>query len=809
MEELELQQQMVEAPFGDKQVAVPGMSVLTRQAAAEGCVLLRNDGVLPLKKEQKVSVFGRCQIDTFLVGYGSGGDVHPPYQISILEGLKACEGITLNETLAKVYEDWCAEHAPKQQPWGKWPMSHPEMPVTAELVSEAAKESGTALIVLGRAAGEDRENVLEQGSYYLTEQEEQLLSLVTAQFAKTVVIMDCGNVIDMAWTTKYPISAILCPWLGGMDCGNAIADVLCGKVNPSGRLSDTIAMSYEDYPSAANFGGQDYNNYEEDIYVGYRYFETFAKDKVLFPFGFGLSYTNFETVCEEWKAEENGISATVRVTNVGNLAGKEVVQLYAEAPQGRLGKAAASLVAFAKTDCLAPGESQVLALHSTYYDFASYDDMGKTGTASAYVLEEGNYRFFLGVDEHGVKKECCGSFCLEQTHVIEQLEPVCPVKDSFVRILPKGEKKADGTYEKGSETVSEGEAVLRQRILDRLPEEIPYTGDKGRRFDEVLSGTLSMEDFIAQLNNEELAALANGGGAMNSPLGTEGNAGIFGGITEGLRKKGIPPLVTADGPAGLRIKRYTTLLPCGVALACTWNTELIEKLFEKLGEEMIHFEVDVVLSPGMNIHRNPLCGRNFEYYSEDPLLSGRMAAAAVRGIQKQKVSACPKHFAANNQEVRRNRNDSRMSERALREIYLKGFEYCVKESRPRNLMTSYNKINGVWSHYNYDLVTTVLRGEWKYEGNIVTDWWMKRSPSPEFPEMKDNAYRVRAQVDVLMPGNENPQSPVKDYENDGTLLETFGKPDGITRGELQRTAKNVLTFAQVIGKGTDGCCQKK
>lgn len=800
MEELELQQEMVKAPLGSERIVTPGIPALTRQAAAEGCVLLKNNGVLPLKKGQTVSVFGRCQIDTFLVGYGSGGDVHPPYQVSVLDGLKACEEITCNDTLAKLYEEWCAANAPQEQTWGKWPMSHPEMPMEAELVRKAAKESETALIVLGRAAGEDRENVLERGSYYLTEQEEELLSLVTAQFKQTIVVMDCGNVIDMAWTENYPVSAILCPWLGGMECGNALADVLCGKVSPSGRLSDTIAKTYEDYPSASNFGGLDYNNYEEDIYVGYRYFETFAKDRVLFPFGFGLSYTQFETVCGGWKQQGNDIFVTVHVTNRGNCSGKEVVQLFIEPPQGVLGKAAVSLAAFAKTDCLAPEETQTLTLHCTYYDFASYDDTGKTGHASAYVLEAGTYRFFLGVDKNGVSTECVASFELEQTLVLAQLEPVCPVKDSFTRLLPLGEKRADGTYKKGSEPVLTGEAVLRQRILDRLPKEIPYTGDQGHRFSEVLAGTLSMEDFIAQLNNEELAALTNGGGAMNSPFGTEGNAGIFGGITEELRGKGIPPLVTADGPAGLRIKRYTTLLPCGTTLACTWNTELVESLFERIGEEMVRLGIDVILSPGMNIHRNPLCGRNFEYYSEDPLLCGRMAAATVRGIQKQKVSACPKHFAANNQEVRRNKNDSRISERALREIYLKGFEYCVKEGMPRNLMTSYNKINGVWSHYNYDLVTTVLRGEWKYGGNIVTDWWMQRSPSAEFPELKDNAYRVRAQVDVLMPGNENPRSSVRFYENDGTLLETLGTPDGITRGELQRTARNVLNFAKAIEK---------
>ena len=235
------------------------------------------------------------------------------------------------------------------------------------------------------------------------------------------------------------------------------------------------------------------------------------------------------------------------------------------------------------------------------------------------------------------------------------------------------------------------------------------------------------------------------------------------------------------------------MLPCGTAIACAWNPALTEEMFEKVGQEAKHFGVDVLLSPGMNIHRNPLCGRNFEYYSEDPYLCGKTAAAAVRGLQKGGVSACPKHFACNNQEVNRNHNDSRVSQRALREIYLKCFEIVVKESEPQNLMTSYNKINGVWSHYNYDLATTILREEWGYKGNIVTDWWMRKAAMPEFPKIKNNAYRVRAQVDVLMPGGESYSK--QKYAFDKAQLATLDQPDGLTRAELQRTAMNVLRFA--------------
>jgi beta-glucosidase len=277
---------------------------------------------------------------------------------------------------------------------------------------------------------------------------------------------------------------------------------------------------------------------------------------------------------------------------------------------------------------------------------------------------------------------------------------------------------------------------------------------------------------------------------MGSSLGVAGNAGAFGGILPSLRDKGIPPVITADGPSGLRLRKYCALLPNGTALASTWDDKLVEELFAHIGKEMIKHGVDVVLSPGMNLHRNPLCGRNFEHFSEDPLLTGKMAAAIVRGVQSQGVSCCPKHFACNNQETKRNTNDSRVSQRALREIYLRGFEIVVKEAKPNTIMTSYNKINGVWSHYNYDLVTTVLRKEWGFDGVVITDWWMQKSKSPEFPNIKDNAYRVRAQVDVLMPGDMGHLN--KKYKSDGTLLKTLGKPEGMTRAELQRTAKNVL-----------------
>ncbi len=759
----------------------PGMPDLVRRMASEGIVLLKNEkDTLPLKDNDVVSVFGRCQNDWFYVGYGSGGNVHPPYQVSLMDGLRF-NGIACNERLAKVYADWCTapENVPDHGWWGHWPYFHEEMPLTQEQVEAAAKASSVALVVIGRAAGEDRENVLEPGSYYLTDKEKQNLRLICGAFKKVVLILDCGNIIDLSFIEEYPITAVVYAWQLGQESGNAVADILSGKVNPSGKLADTIARHYEDYPSAPYFGNKEYNNYTDDIYVGYRYFSTFGKD-VLFPFGFGLSYTTFELEKVGVVREEYDTLLHVKVTNTGSCAGKEVVQIYCDPAVGKLSKARRNLVAYGKTRLLQPGESEVLILKVRDIDCASYDDSGVTGYKNAFVLEAGSYALLVG-NSSATETVAC-RFTVKTTGKLRQCKEACAPVDPFPVMT-----------QWGNVPVRLGERDLRQRILRELPKEIPVTGDMGIKLWDVAEGKATLEAFVAQLSDAELGDLSRGEGMMNSKRGTPGNAGAFGGITQSLRDKGIPTLITADGPAGLRLKKYTTLLPCGTAIACTWNEQLTEEMFELVGKEGKHFGIDVLLSPGMNIHRNPLCGRNFEYYSEDPVLCGKTAAAAIRGIQKGGISACPKHFAANNQEVNRNKNDSRISQRALREIYLKCFEIAVKAGQPQNLMTSYNKINGVWSHYNYDLATTILREEWGYEGNIVTDWWMQPSASPEFPKLKNNAYRVRAQVDVLMPGGVSYAE--QRYVFDKAMLDTLGKKDGLTRAELQRGAMNVLRFA--------------
>lgn len=756
-----------------------------RQLAAEGIVMLKNENTLPLAGK-KVAVFGRCQYDYFYCGYGSGGDVNIPYKVSLAEALHNRNEIIINKDIDKFYREMSEKNPPDEGFWGHWPFNFPEFIPDKNLVKSAASESDVAVIVIGRAAGEDRENKLTKGSYYLTDDEIKLLDTVTGNFKQTVVVFDCGNIIDMKKIASYgdKVSSILYAFQGGMESGNALYDVLSGKVNPCAKLTDTIAYDYCDYPSVESFGGKDFNNYTEDIFVGYRYFETFAPEKVLYPFGFGLSYTSFRTEIENFSCDGTAASLSVRVTNTGATSGKEIVQLYCDLPAGKTATAKRVLCNFAKTELLEAGESCVLNFNVPLYSVSSYDDKGDTGFKNSYVLLKGDYRFFVSDCVRGGIE--AGVYSNIENRCLEKLEAVCAVKNSFERIT----RSTDGKMAK--ETVPMNNVDLKNRVLKNIPKALPHSLDKGYKLSDVKSGKVSMDEFVSQLTLTELEAITRGDYTMHSPLGTSGNAGVFGGVLPSLRDKGVPPLSTTDGPAGIRVTKKRSLLPTGACMAASWDAELIEKVYSFVAEEMKECGSDILLAPGMNIHRNPLCGRNFEYFSEDPVVSGKCAAAVVRGVQSQGASACPKHFACNNQEVNRNKNDSRVSEKALREIYLKPFEIVVKESQPKNIMTSYNKVNSVYSYNNYDMVTTVLRGEWGYNGNVMTDWWTKHTKSPEFPALRDNAYRVRAQVDVLMPGVNGRFGSTK--HPDPTLLENLDKPNGITLGEIQRSARNVLTL---------------
>ena len=781
------QQEALEA-LGEVTVT-DGMPEILRRAAGESAILLENNGVLPFSDNAKISVFGRVQRDWFFTGYGSGGDVKKPYGVNLIDGLKGCEKLCLNTELSDIYEKWCSENPVDHGVWGHWPRCYPEMPLTSEIVKNAKEKSDNAVFVIGRSSGEDRENTLEKGSFYVTDEERTALHRVCELFDNITLLLNIGSVMDLSWLREFgkKIGAVMIVWQGGMESGNAVADLLCGSVSPSGKLTDTIAVKYEDYPSSQYFGNREYNNYVEDIYVGYRYFETFHKKAVLYPFGYGLSYTDFSIKYDGGEENENGVTIKCIVTNTGDYKGKEIVQAYVSKPCGKLGNPARELVAFEKTKELQSGESESLEIFVPVERFWSYDDNGISGYPFSYVTEKGEYALYLGNSVRNAQK--VWSYYQEKTVQTLRLYQTSAPQKPFDRFV---------NTENGLEMqpVICRQYDLKEHILKNIGDGVEITGDKGYKLSDVEAGSVSMEDFIAQLSLDELEAISRGDYKMDSPLGAKGNAGAMGGVLQSLRDKGIPPMITTDGPSGIRLLSYCSLIPNGTALASTYNTDLVEEVYAKISEELKAKGSDILLAPGMNIHRSHLCGRNFEYYSEDPVVTGLMGAAAVKGIQTCGGSACPKHFACNNQEVNRTGNDSRLSERALREIYLKGFEICVKTAKPDTIMTSYNKINGVWGHYNYELCERILRGEWGFEGLVMTDWWMRPSKSQEFPSLRNQAYRVRAGVNVLMPGGDR----VTNGKPDGTLLKTYGKKDGITLYEMQRNASFVLKLCMKKNK---------
>ncbi|MFR1427536.1 MAG: glycoside hydrolase family 3 C-terminal domain-containing protein [Blautia wexlerae] len=760
-------------------------AALARQAVAEGCVLLENEGqALPLRDGERVAVFGRMAFHYYKSGLGSGGLVNTRYVVGILDALKECEGVHLDEKLMGIYEDWIMENPYDEgQGWGRVPWCQKEMGVTEEML-DCARRDDVSLVVIGRTAGEDQDNNAKAGSYCLTETEEDMIRRVCEVSERTVVVLNVGNIIDMSWVEKYHPQAVLYVWQGGQEGGNGVADVLTGKACACGKLTDTIAADINDYPSTENFGDPFKNYYKEDIYVGYRYFETFAKDKVLYPFGYGLSYTTFETRAEILKNTGDEITVSATVSNTGEVRGKEVVQVYVKVPQGKLGNPARKLIGFAKTKELAPGEQEEVCIVIQKYDMASYDDSGVTGHKSCYVLEEGCYEVFVGSDVRSAVSVGCYE---EEFRVIEELEEAYAPVEKFQRM--KAVLLPDGTYQAVTEEVPVRTVDPQERRANEMPETWDYTGDKGYKLVDVLDKKVSMEEFIAQISEEDLIAIFRGEG-MCSPKVTAGTAAAFGGVTDGLTALGIPVGCCSDGPSGIRMDCGTKAfsLPNGTSFGCTFNVELVGALYEMTGKELRLNKIDSLLGPGMNIHRNPLNGRNFEYISEDPILTGRICAAQVKAMAKSGIGSTIKHFCGNNQEVGRSTSDSVISERALREIYLKGFEIAVKEGGARSVMTTYGSVNGLWTAGSYDLCTTILRKEWGFDGIVMTDWWAKSNYEGHQAEAPVKAPMVAAQNDIYMVVSDAKANP----ENDD--VEEMLHAGKITLGELQRNAANILGF---------------
>ena len=754
---------------------------LSKEAATEGMVLLKNENnALPLKKGEKIALFGKATIE-YIKGGGGSGDVNCPYIRNIADGFKSKEAegkVSVYMPLVDFYKEYVEKESvnvlTQEQINARWDivnnmefcterddmtydtfaaMHVKEAEVPYSLIEDAGKNADTAIITLSRFSAEGVDRRPQGGDYYLSDLEKELIDNVTKNFNKVIIIINSGAQIDCEYFAENDkVQGILFGWQGGMEGGSAIADLLCGDVNPSGKLVDTIAKSYDCYPCKDDFWECfDHVDYSDDIFVGYRYFETIpgANENVRYPFGYGLSYTSFEISGKACCESDGKIIGIATVKNTGNVAGKEVVQLYYSAPQGKLGKPSKELAAFKKTKLLIPGEAETVVMSFDINDMASFDDLGKI-QKSARVLEKGNYSFYIGTSVRDNEK-LDFEYTVNEDTVTEQLSDWCKPFKLKKRLL------ADGSYEElplgeeeylyGINEPTNAKAPEKEVVFDKVGEEI------------------SLDEFVAQFTLEELMEFVGGHG----PTGVC-NTGCFGGL-ERLR---VPAVPTADGPAGLRLDVETgiptTAWPCATLLACMWNPELAYEVGKGGGAEIRENNLGVWLSPALNIHRDPLCGRNFEYYSEDPLIAGKTASAVTRGVQSQKVAVSIKHFACNNKEANRFASDSRVSERALREIYLRGFEIAVKEADPWTVMSSYNLINGQHTSESYELLTGILRDEWGYKGMVVTDWGVKNDPVKE----------VKAGNDMKMHCG-YPEDLKKGYDN-----------GDITRADLELCVKRIL-----------------
>ncbi len=752
---------------------------LSRKAATEGMVLLKNENnALPLKKGEKVALFGKATIE-YIKGGGGSGDVHCPYIRNVFDGFKEKEKegkASVYMPLVDFYKDYVeteSVHIPTQaqidatwdivnamefctkrddMTYDTFASMHVKEPaVPEELIKSASEWADTAIFTISRFSAEGVDRRPQGGDYYLSDIEKNLIDNLCELFKKVVIVINSGATIDCEYFAENDkVSAVLFGWQGGLEGGMAIADVLCGDVNPSGKLCDTIVKSYDCYPCKDEFWESfKFIDYSDDIYVGYRYFETMAKDDVRYPFGFGLSYTTFSISGRVCCESEGKIVAVATVKNTGSVAGREILQLYYSAPQGKLGKPARELAAYKKTKLLAPNESETVVMSFDIKDMASFDDLGKIAK-SAYVLEKGSYEFYLGSSVRDAEKLAFDYVVSEDT-VVKQLKNWCKPFKLAKRML------ADGSFEALPTGDEEYYYAVNEPSGAKAPAELV-------KFDMV-GETITLDEFVAQFTDDELLDFVGG----KRPTGVA-NTGCFG----GLERLDIPPVPTADGPAGLRLNPETgiptTAWPCATLLACSWDTELIYEVGAAAGTEIAENNIGIWLAPALNIHRDPLCGRNFEYYSEDPVVSGKSAAAMTRGVQSAKATVSIKHFACNNKEANRYDIDSRISERALREVYLKGFEIVVKESDPWTVMTSYNRINGQHTSESYELIMGILRGEWGFKGMVETDWGVKNDPVKE----------VKAGNDMKMPCG---------YPED--LKAAFDKGE-LTRADLEPCVKRIL-----------------
>ncbi|MQS53059.1 glycoside hydrolase family 3 protein [Companilactobacillus mishanensis] len=836
-------------------------SQLSTSAAEDGMVLLQNNnGTLPISTDDSVALFGGGAYGTVKGGTGSG-NVNPRKTVNIWDGLKdAGYQIKTDDYLTGIAKDYDTQNA-------AFAKSHPMMGTfnyADPQISQATFDSAPAdvgIYVLSRNAGEGADRTDTKGDYEITNAEFNNIKNVAQKYNKSILLLNVGGQIDTKFIDQIPdLDSVLLVSQGGQNTGVAVANLLSGKVTPSGKLVDTWANNYSDYPASATFGANDGNtekeNYTEGIYVGYRYFDTYNVTPH-YEFGYGLSYTDFKVATNSVSVNGTNLVTKVTVTNVGNkYSGREVVQEYYSAPKGTVDKAFQNLAAYAKTDVLAPGQSETLTMSFPIYNMASYD----TATSS-YIMDAGNY--IVRVGDSSRNTDVAAVLNLPNKVTTEKLSSeMAPVVDPTVLhgsdntyvpanqaaelasapVINLDSSSLNMVRGNNASTIDENAVttIVNKNSAPKLPTTdldqtiVSINAANGSSLKDVYSGKITMDQFIASLSTKQLSQIVSGNLVMTakqlastynmmkngmdsvssvdssdpdtaSALSIIGSAstqvpGAAGQTTSELKNRGIPVSVNSDGPAGLRLTpeskangqtryQYATAWPIGTLLAQAWDPQMMYKVGDAVGKEMKEFGVDTWLAPGMNIHRDPLNGRNFEYYSEDPLVAGVSATAITKGVQSNPgVGTTVKHFFANSQESSRQTMDAEIGEQAMREIYLKGFETVMKDAQPEYVMSSYNQVNGQYNAANFDLLTNILRGEWGYKGTVMTDWYNLKS-------LSDPASMMRSGNDLIMPGG----------TQQALQIAATNAADGnkLAFGDLQKSAKSVLntimktyTFAQ-------------
>lgn len=792
-------------------------SALARRAAAEGIVLLKNEGMLPLKTSDPIALFGSGAGKTVKGGIGSG-DVNNRNSISVYRGIKEAGAVVTNEDWIQDYdkrykearEEWkekiLEDVRHVQNPFDAYAANPFSLPDGRRIQETDLKGAAAAVYVISRISGEGKDRRIEKGDYYLSSREREDILYLDRFHIPLILILNSGGPVELTDILQETenIRAVLNISQPGQEGGHAVADILFGRAVPEGKLTATWARQYEDYPFSDTYsylnGDLEKEEYREGIYVGYRYFDSFGV-KPLFSFGYGLSYTSFGLAFRVLQTEKSSVQARVAVTNTGqSYAGREVVQVYVSFPQGRIEKESRRLAGFAKTDRLMPGESREVVVEIRQKQLAVFSE-----ERQAWIVEAGTYGIWVG---NSLDSAVLSAYLtVPREVVLERTHRICPRKEPFEELC----RDSFGNSESRAEEEKEKTIPVYEFVPCSQPE-IQYVSPAEEQY--------SVEELIPLLYGNTTAGASTLGSAGIRVPGSAGET------TESLEGKyDIRSLIMADGPAGLRLRQsyqvdretdsvhsvgvlgslengfleseeiyenadtyyqYCTAFPVGTALAQTWDTDLLCEFGRAVAEEMREFHIDLWLAPGMNIQRNPLCGRNFEYFSEDPLLTGVLASAVTRGVQEQTgCGVTVKHFACNNQEDNRMGVDSCVSERALREIYLRGFEIAVKESTPAAIMSSYNLINGVHAANSYDLCTVVARKEWGFEGVIMSDW------NTTVPEDGSIPWKCAdAGNDIIMPGNS---------DDDENIRQAYARGD-LTEKKIRECAGRIISLVKKLSE---------